>query len=199
MPAYENHDEFDRMVAEFTTQTVDPNPYGIPANTVKTGLTPRGKVALTFCGAALAASCVVGWQISSSNAAEAEQKALELALKRDQLEVEKLKVLNQASTENAKTQATLDAARQKKVDACVTANKGLVGKQLGATYRSVVEDCQAQYGTTNTSDMLAAGSATSTPTDGAGGGDVSPAVLLGGAAIAAVAVYGLRKGRRNPA
>ncbi len=192
-------EEFDRFESEFTTETVDRNPYGIHPNTVKTGLTPRGKAALAFGGVALAATCLVGWQISSSNTAENEAKAQEIALKQQQIELEKLKVLNKASSDNAKTQATLDAARQKKIDACVTDNKSLVGKQLGATYRRVLEDCQAQYGTTNTSDMQAAGSATNTTTGSSGGGDVSPGVLVGGAAIAAVVVVGLRKGRRHPA
>jgi hypothetical protein len=194
-------EEFEsRFGGEFAAETVDATPYGPNSHQpVKTGLTPRGKAVLGFAGAAIAATCLVGWQINSASQAESHAKAQEIALKQDQLELEKLKELNKASATNAKTQAVLDTARQKKVDACVTANKGLVGKQLGATYRSVLDDCQAQYGATNTGDVVAAGSVTNTAGTSSGGGSISSGVLMGGAALGLAAAVGLRKGRRHHA
>lgn len=153
-------------------------PYGSPApHQVKPGLTRRGKGALAVAGTVIAVGGMLTWQHYDS-ASEANQiKSQELALQQQKFELEKLKVMNQVNTENAKTQATMDAARQKRIDACVTANKGLVGKQLGSTYSSVLSDCQAQYAATSTSGMEAAASATDT--DSTGGGGISPSVLLG--------------------
>lgn len=190
--------EFQRITRQgFATETADPHPYGIHPRHPKTGLTPRGKAALAFGGAALAATALVGWSVSCSNAAEAQQKAEEIALKRDQLELEKLKVVNQVSTQAAKTQATLDAARQVKVDACVKANKTLVGKQLGATYSSVLEDCQDQYQSTTEVGMQAAGASTDTTDGGSGAGQINAGVVFGGAALAGLLAVAVRKGRRN--
>ncbi|MDX3532594.1 hypothetical protein P1P75_40935 [Streptomyces sp. ID05-39B] len=192
--------EFQRITRQgFAPETRDPLPYGNSPHHPKTGLTPRGKAALAFGGAALAATALVGWSVSSSNAAEAEQKAMEIALKRDQLELEKLKVVNQVSTQAAKTQATLDAARQVKVDACVKANKTLVGKQLGATYSSVLEDCQDQYQSTTEVGMQAAGASTGSPDGAPGGGEVNSGFLIGGVALAGLMAVGARKARRNAA
>ena len=193
-------EEFNsRFEREFTTGTIDPHPYGIHPNTVKTGLTPRGKAALAVAGIALTATVAVGWQISFSNAAESEAKTQELALKQQELRLKELQILGEQAATNQKTATEQATAFQAKVDACVNANKGLVGKQLGATYRSVLEDCQAQYGTANTTDMQAAGSATSTTGTGSGGGGVSPGVLVGGAVLGGAVLYGARKARRNPA
>lgn len=163
-------------------------PYGSPTQShVKPGLTRRGKAGIAVAGTVLAAGGLLTWSHYSAESDANQIKSQELAIQQQKFELEKLKVMNQVNTENAKTQATMDAARQKRIDACVTANKGLVGKQLGATYSSVLSDCQAQYAATSTSGMQAAASATDTNS----GGGVSPAVLVsvvaGGAILIAVA------------
>lgn len=180
-----DNNEFDNII---NTETW--GPYGSPTPPpVKPGMTRRGKGALAVAGTVIAVGGMLTWQHYDS-ASEANQiKSQELAIQQQKFELEKLKVMNQVNTENAKTQATMDAARQKRIDACVTANKGLVGKQLGATYSSVLSDCQAQYAATSTAGMQAAASASDT--SGASGGGISPSMLLGlgvgGALIVGVA------------
>jgi hypothetical protein len=192
--------EFQRITGQqFPTETIDPAPYGMHPHRVKTGLTPRGKAALALSGAALAATALVGWQISSSNAAEADQKAQELALKQQELRLKELQILGQQAAVNTKTATDQATAFQAKVDSCVKANKGLVGKQLGATYRSVVDDCKAQYESASAVDMQAAASSTSTSAGGSGGAQVNGGVLVGGVALAGLMAVALRRGRRNPA
>jgi hypothetical protein len=200
----DHNSEFERIVyPEFPDNSrpdiIDAHPYGIPSQPAKTGLTPRGKAGIAVVTAVLAGGSLLGWNHYSAQQAAAETKAQELALKQQELRLKELQILGEQASVNAKTQASLDAARQTKIDACVKANKTLVGKQLGATYRSVLEDCQAQYNTTAGVDMQAAASATDTTSTSGGGGGVNPIVLAGGAGFAALAVYGARKARRNPA
>lgn len=183
-----NGNEFDAFDGIVNTETW--GPYGSPTpQQVKPGPTKRGKVALSIGAAVLAGGGILTWQHYDAEAKASQVKAQELSIQQQQLELEKLKVISDANAKNAKTQATQDAARQKQVDACVDGNKGLVGKQLGATYSSVLADCQAQYAATGTgSGMQEAASSTDTPSSGGG---VSPGLLLaigaGGALVIAVA------------
>lgn len=175
------------------------SPYGggIPANSipVKPGLTRRGKVAMSVGAAVLAGGGILTWQHYAAEATANQVKAQELSIQQQQIELEKLKVLSDANAKNAKTQATQDAARQKQIDACVKDNKTLVGKQLGATYSSVLADCQAQYGSTNTSGMQEA--ASSQDTTAGGGGGISPSTLVGlGAGAALLIAVAANRGRK---
>lgn len=197
-------DEFDRMMSqEYLVNPqpafVDPAPYGIPVNSSpKPGLTPRGKAALAFGATVIAGGSLLGWQHYSAQQAAAETKALELSLKQQELRIQEIRELNKAQVVTAQAQSTQDAARQKNIDTCVDTNKGLVGKQLGVTYRSVVEDCQAQYPATSSgSDMQAA--AATDPTSSSGGG-VNAGLLLGGAVLAAGLTVAYKKSTKsNPA
>lgn len=195
-----NHesDAFDGIVNEETW-----GPYGkssVPATPVKPGLTKRGKVALSISAAVLTGGGILTWQHYNAESAASQVKSQELAIQQQQLELEKLKVISQANEKTAKTQATQDAARQKQVDACVSANKGLVGKQLGATYSSVLSDCQAQYAAAATGSgdgMQEAASSTSTSS---GGGGISPGMLLGlGAGGALVIVVAANRTKKTNA
>ena len=181
-----NHSEFESII---NTETW--GPYGhSETSPVKPGLTKRGKVALAIGATVIAGGSMLAWQDYSADADATQIKAQELALQQQKLEVEKLKELNKAATRNAKAQATEDAATQKLIDACVDTDKGLVGKQMGVTYSSVVADCRSQYSTSSTtgSDIQTAASA-SEASDGGGG--ISPATLLGigvgGALVVAIA------------
>ncbi|WP_328545482.1 hypothetical protein [Streptomyces europaeiscabiei] len=172
-----DNSEFDDII-----NTQNWGPYGPPANqpvqAVKPGLTKRGKVALAIGVTVIAGGSMLAWQDYSAEADSNQIRAQELTLQQQQLEVEKLKELNKAATRNAKTRATEDAENQKLIEACVDTDKGLVGKQLGVTYSSVVADCQSQYATSTTtgSDIQTAASA-SEASDGGGG--ISPTMLLG--------------------
>lgn len=171
-----DNSEFDDII-----NTQNWGPYGPPANqpvqTVKPGLTKRGKVALAIGITVIAGGSMLAWQDYSAEADSNQIRAQELTLQQQQLEVEKLKELNKAATRNAKTRATEDAENQKLIEACVDTDKGLVGKQLGVTYSSVVADCQSQYATTSTgADIQTAASASEAP-DGDDG--ISPTTLLG--------------------
>lgn len=186
-------DAFDGIV---NTETWGPYGPSAPAP-VKTGLTKRGKAGIAISAAVLAGGGILTWQHYDAEAQASQVKSQELAIQQQQLELEKLKVLNDVSAKNAKTQASQDAARQKQIDTCVQANKNLVGKQLGATYSSVLADCQAQYaGTGSTSGMQEAASTTST----ASGGGISPTMLIGlGAAGAVVLAVAANRGKKTHA
>ena len=180
-----NGSEFDDIV---NTETW--GPYGSPQpQQVKPGPTKRGKVVLSIGAAVLAGTGILTWQHYDAAEKASQVKAQELSIQQQKLELEKLKVLSEANAKNAKTQAAQDASRQKQIDACVSHNKGLVGKQFGATYSSVLSDCQAQYASTgSTSGMQEAASSTDTTSSDGG---VSPGLLLaigaGGALVIAVA------------
>jgi hypothetical protein len=163
---------------EFAPQT---SPYGYTAPAVKPGLTKRGKTALAIGAAVLAGGGILVWQDYSAEASANEVKAQELALKQQELRIQELKEINKATAAQKKNQASEDAARKKFVDACIQADKGLVGKQMGVTYSSVVADCQDQLqgdqdqSVTGT-DMAVAGSADEA---GSNGGGINSAGLVG--------------------
>lgn len=181
MPAHD--DEFDRMVQGLhmntPTENVEQSPYGGPVQAPKSGLTKRGKAALAIGATVIAGGSLLTWQNYSSEAATNAVKAQELQYKQDLLELEKLKEINKATTENRKLESTADAARQKQVDACVTADKELVGKRLGATYSSVLADCQNQYAPTSTGSLQEAASTSDAGTDSGTGGGINPSALIG--------------------
>jgi hypothetical protein len=182
-------DEFHQMMGQaFATETFDPHPYGAPVMPVKTGLTPRGKVALAFGAAAIATSGLVGYQMYSADQAQSEAKAQEIAYKKDLLELEKLKVQGQVN----ETQASTDSVRQKHIDACVTNGKDLVGKSLNSSYRDIVDACQAQYtASSSTADMQTAASSHDT------GGGVNGGLLIGGSVLAVIIVVAVKKSARG--
>jgi hypothetical protein len=170
-------EQFDQEFGpEFTPQT---SAYGHPVQPVKPGLTKRGKVALIVGATVIAGGSMLTWQHYSAQSEENDLKAQELSLKQQELRIQELKEMNKATTAKKKEKATQDAERQKFVDACVDADKSLVGKQMGVTYSSVVADCNANYQSDESSaagsDMAAAGSASNT---GSGGGGINSTGLL---------------------
>ncbi|WP_030756597.1 hypothetical protein [Streptomyces sp. NRRL F-5135] len=196
-------EEFNRMVSrEFPsehTETIDPYPYGAPAQPINPGLTKRGKAALAIGVTVLAGGGLIGWQHYTTQQAASEAKAQEIALKQQELRLEELKEMNRVNAASQKARHAADNTRQQQIDACVKANKPLVNSQPGVTYRSVVDDCQTQYGTTDSSDMQAAGSTTQTAASGDSGG-INNGLLLGGAVLAAGLVVAAKKATRsNPA
>ncbi|MFI6653186.1 hypothetical protein ACIBI8_37055 [Streptomyces sp. NPDC050529] len=204
-------DEFDDIIRNGmyppATETVDPHPYGPPTTQgapAKPGLTKRGKAAIGIGSAVLAGSTLIGYQIHSSNAAEQEAKAQEIALKSQALRLEELRELNKASDKDRTAAATEAKTRQASVDTCVKNHDNKVDKGIGSpSYQDVVDGCQDQYGSTaSTSDMQAAASEndTSTSSDGDGGG-VNNGALIGVVALAGLFVFGVKKGTKtaNPA
>lgn len=194
-----NHNPSDGF-EEVINNGYQENPYGpgIPAHSipVKPGLTRRGKAAMAVGVTVIAGGGLLTWQHYSAEAAASQVKAQELSIQQQQLELEKLKVLSDANAKTAKTQATQDAARQKQIDACVQDNKSLVGKQLGATYSSVLADCQTQYGPTNTTGLQEAASSQDTASS-SGGGSVSPSALIGiGAGAALLIAVAANRGKK---
>lgn len=195
--------EFDRIVdQEFPTNAgpeySDPTPYGIHPATVKTGLTPRGKAVIAVTAAVIAGVSIIGYNHYAAEQATADQKAQELAFKQQELRLKELQILGEQAAANKKTQTAQDTARQKQIDACVSADKNLIGKQMGVSYSSVLKDCTNQFPASADVSMQSAANATDT-TSGSSGGGVNPFILVGGTAAAGFAVVGLRKGRRNTA
>lgn len=201
---HHDRNEFDRMInteypANSTNESIDHTPYGTPAQPHKTGLTKRGKAALGIGATLLAGGTLVGYQNYAANVAESEAKAQELTLQSQALELEKIRELNRVEETTRKVTAGYDKDRQKRIDECVKTHSDQVGKGFGSPQlRDVVDACQAQYAPTTSTDagMQEAGSTTDT----AGGGGISPAVLLGlgtgGALLIAVAA---NRGKKNHA
>ena len=189
-----NHEEFDRIIGhEFAPNRIDPAPYGIPAQPAgKPGLTVRGKAAMAVCATVIAGGSLLGYQAYSAQAAEHEAKVQEIALKQQELELKKLKELNRSHESQVKS-------RQHVINKCVDSNKGLIGKQLGVTYRSVIDDCQAQYAGDAGSDLETVNSSSplSPGVEINGSGGVNPAMLLGGGALVLFFAVAARKGRTN--
>lgn len=188
---------FEQMTNGFNTypDNAATSAYGGPAPREKPGLTKRGKVAMAVAAVAIGGGSLIGYQVHSSNAAEAEAKAQEIQLQAERLELEKLREMNRASEVNRKVETTAQKARQADIDACVKANADRVGKGLGSpTRRDVVDDCQAQYaGTSDGADMEAAGTSTDTGDDG--GLSVSSGMLIG-VGVLGLFAWGISKGRR---
>ncbi|WP_060888526.1 hypothetical protein [Streptomyces scabiei] len=194
----DNDPEFSAVINSgygMNTEMTDPNPYGIPAQPVKPGLTKRGKTALAIGATVLAAGGLMSYQAYASSMAESQAKADEIALKEKALELETMREMNRAAEAQKKTQSTEIKARQTSVDKCIKDKEDLVGKGLGSpTYRDVVDLCTTQYAgpATDGSDMQAAGSAQDT---GAGGG-VNDGLLVGLGVLGLGAVFAVRKGSR---
>lgn len=169
--------------------------YGRPVQAVKPGLTKRGKAALAVGATVIAGSSMLTWQHYSAQAEENGLKAQELALRQQELRIQELKEINKTAAVQKKQKATEDAARQKFVDACVDTDKGLVGKQMGVRYSSVLADCQAQYqsegDSVEGSDMATAGSSSDS-----GGGINSTgllAMVAGGGVLVVLAANRSKK------
>jgi hypothetical protein len=191
--------EFERIVyPEFPQNSprefIDPTPYGITP--VKPGLTKRGKAGIAVASAVIAGGSLLGWTHYSTQQDAAENKAQELAIKQQELRLKELQILNQQAVETSKTQTALEQARQAKVDACVKANKSLAGRQLGVTYRSVVDDCKAQYETATQAgdDMLSTASTATNTTNSGGPNDF---LLVGGGVLALLVAGAARKVTRS--
>ncbi|QGZ53348.1 hypothetical protein GPZ77_34525 (plasmid) [Streptomyces sp. QHH-9511] len=200
-------DEFDQIIKGFdtpppsyapTSAAYDPNPYGVPVQPVKPGLTKRGKAALGIGVAVLAGGSLIGYQSYSAQAAEDAAIAKELELKTQALRLEELKEINRANEIGRKSQTSAETARQASIDSCVNSNKGLVGKGFGSpTYRQVIDDCQAQYGgATNLATDLQTASSTTATNTGTDGGSANGGALLGVGALGLLLLWGARKGAK---
>lgn len=170
-------------------------PYG-PHAAVKTGVTPRGKAALVIAATLVAGGSLLGYQHYSAAQAANQIRAQELSIEQQKIDLERIKALGKVNETAQKTQNVADKARQVKVDSCVAENKSLVGKQLGATYRSVLDDCQAQYPDSgvNTADMQTAASANDS---GSGGGAANGLSIVAGIALVGGLVTVARKTTRS--
>jgi hypothetical protein len=192
-------EEFNaRFGPELAQTAVDPHPYGTnphqqPAQ-VKTGLTPRGKAGIAIACTVVAGGGLLGWQHYAAEASANQVKVRQLAIEQDKLELAKIKELNRQATEQEKAQAKQNTAAQKQIDACVDANKDLIGKRIGTTYQTVQSDCQAQYGTTSTDGMQEAAAANTTS-----GGGVNNFLLVGGGVLAIGLVIVVRRATRPSA
>lgn len=206
-PQPHNGDDFNDVIHggyhaahAYDPPTIDPTPYGhpqtIPAHSipVKPGLTKRGKAALAIGTVILAGGGLLFWQDQAEDAKAADIKAQELQYKRDLLALEMQREMNKANAENQKAQETQNAETQKQIQACVDADKGLIGKQLGVTYSSVLKDCQDRYGTTSAdagTDIQEAASATNSS-----GGINDSVLLVGGGAFVLILVVAAKKATR---
>lgn len=202
-----NDPQFDAAISGFHTPAYQPpasdaaSPYGtnphIPAGSipVKPGLTRRGRTVFVVGSLVLAGGGLIMWQHHADAAAANALKAKQLQIQQDQLNLQKEQADAKANQAAAKAQAKASAARQRKVDACVADNKGLVGKQLGYQMSNVIEDCQKQYPdtATNTGDMQEAASSQSTSGSSLNTGD---GILLGGGALVAGLVFAVRRATR---
>lgn len=185
----DRNDEFDQIIRGLNTPAgnIDPNPYGGPVEQPKPGLTKRGKVALGFGVAIVAGGSLIGYQVHESNAV----KEQEIALKAQQIQLEKLREENRASEDDQKAQTAQSQTRQASIDSCV--KNRMAEKSSGASsYLDIVNDCQAQYAGGASSSTMQPTAATQ-PT----GGSVNQGVLIGGGVLALFLVVAAKKGTRS--
>jgi hypothetical protein len=187
-----NHDGFDEVIKgydqPYQQPTTPAGPYGIPANSIpaKPGLTKRGKVAIAVGVTVLATGGLLFWQHSNAVEAANQAKAQEYQLENKKLDLEMLKEMNQANTATSKKQDSQEQQRQKQISACVNTDKGLVGKQMGVTYSSVLKDCQDRFpATADGADMQNTASSSDSGGGVNGGLVIGGAVLLGGVLLVA--------------
>jgi len=174
----------------------DVNAYGSPVvKTQKTGLTRRGKVAIAVAGAAIVGGGTIWWNVHSAGVEADRKEAAALEVQMKKLELEELRIRNEAKAKNDEADKAAADARQASVNQCVKDSSDQVGDELGSPSKSdVIADCQQQYDAgLDGSDMAAAGSAE----DGGGADDkgINSAALLGliaggGLVIAAAANKG---------
>ncbi|MGW2739106.1 hypothetical protein ACWC4D_33515 [Streptomyces sp. NPDC001288] len=181
-------EQFDQEFGpEFAPRTT---PYGNYTAPVKPGLTKRGKVAVTVAAIAVAGTGFFWHEANSAEAAKNAKETAALQIQMKKLDIEQLREINKAAAVQNKEKTSQDTAHQKAVDACIQADKGLVGKQMGVTYRSVVADCQDQFDTfgqaANGTDMAEAGSASSTGNEGGGINSSGLLAIAGGAGLLVV-------------
>lgn len=197
-------DEFDRIISDFNqpqTPFTDPHPYGPPAPAhtptpapIKTGLTPRGKAAIGIGGAVIACGTLFGWQHYNTQQQANDIRAQEFAIQQQQIQLEMQKELNKANTAAQERQSNENDEQKKQVNACVKANQKLVGKQMGATYQSIQDDCRDKYPTVTDASMQAAGSTSDSDDSGSNSG-----LLIGTGVLGAVVLLGSRRlTRRSP-
>ena len=172
-----------------------PGPYGQPVQPANPGLTKRGKIAIAISVTVIAGGGMLAWQNHAEQVAANEVRAQELAIQQQQIELETMKELNKANAAQTKTAETQDAERQKQIAACVKTDKARVGRQIGVTYSSVLNDCQAKFGTSSDTSMQEAAASSTSSDDG-----IDPSTLLavgvGGAFVIAVAA---RRGKKTNA
>lgn len=175
----------------------DVNAYGTPVvKTQKAGLTRRGKVAIAVAGVAIVGGGTIWWNVHSAGV-EADRKeaaALEIQLKK--LELEELRIRNEAKAKGEKADKAAAAARQASVNQCVKDSSDQGGKGFGSPSKSdVIADCKQQYDAdTDGSDMAAAGSSK----DADGG--MNSATLLGLVAGAGLVIaVAANKGKKTTA
>ncbi|MFG2970808.1 hypothetical protein ACGFZS_46820 [Streptomyces sp. NPDC048288] len=182
-------EQFDQEFGpEFAPSTApQASPYGNYTRPVKPGLTKRGKIAITVAALAVAGTGFFWYESNAAQAAKDAKDTAALEIQMKKLELEKLKEINKATVAQSKEKATADATRQKAVNACIEADKGLVGKQMGVTYKSVVADCQSQFADdSDGTDMAAAGSSTSTGSGGVGINSTGLLAIAGGGGLLVV-------------
>jgi hypothetical protein len=168
----------------------DVNAYGTPVTkNQKAGLTRRGKVAVAVAGIAIVGGGTIWWNVHSANVEADRKEAAALQVQMKKLELEELRIRNEAKAKEDKADQAAAAARQASVDRCVKASSHLLDKGYGAPSKSdVIADCKQQYDAgVDGSDMAAVGSATGS---GGDGGGINSATLLGlvagGALVVAV-------------
>ncbi|GGV51258.1 hypothetical protein [Streptomyces spectabilis] len=172
----------------------DVNAYGTPvAKPQKAGLTRRGKVAIAVAGVAIAGGGTVWWNVHSAGVEADRKEAAALQVQMKKLELQELRIRNEARAKDEKSDQVDAAARQARVNQCVKDSSDVVGKGYGSPSRSeVIADCKQQYDAdADGSGMAAAGSSKDT------GGGINSATLLGlvagGGLVVAVAANRGRK------
>ena len=173
------YNDTNKAFTDITSQlTVPASPYEaqpVQQGTKKT-LTPKGKVALAAVALVAAGVGVGAWQTSQSGQAEDGLKAEQVALQRQQTEVELTK---------ARTDA--DKERVKNFTACVKQGKDKVGDFGQSRMDDLIEKCNAAFPSSVALNAEPTGSDGSDGSDGSGMGGWW---IIGGALVVGLWVGG---------
>lgn len=164
-----NYNDTNKAFADITTQlTVPASPYEaqpVQQGTKKT-MTPRGKAALAAVALVAAGVGVGVWQNGQADQAQDGLKAEQVALQRQQAEVELTKARTDADKERVKNFST-----------CVDRGKNKVGGFGQSRMDDLIEKCNAAFPSSVELNAQPAGS------DGDGGSGMGGWWVIGGALV----------------
>ena len=171
-----DYNDTNKAFTDITTQlTVPASPYEaqpVQQGTKKT-LTPKGRTALVAVALVAAGVGVGAWQVSEGKQADSGLKTEQVALQRQQTEIELAK---------ARTEA--DKARAKNFTACVEQGKDKVGDFGQSRMDDLIEKCNAAF------PSSVALNAEPTGSDGSDGSGMGGWWIIGGALVVGLWVGG---------
>lgn len=131
---YDGRDAFDNITAQLTRPASPYEAQPVQQGSAKKTLTSKGKVGLAAAGVLAVGAGVVGWQFYAADSSSSALATEQVALQRQQTQIELAKVRTEA-----------DVARTKNFTACVEQGKDKVGEFGQSRMDDLIEKCNAAF------------------------------------------------------